>query len=671
VTQKEFFPTVGGRSRKQGKAVTWDFGYRPDPAATEAFVAGLPRPTFAEAAPDCMAQADPSRDALLHQACVKVTGANLPAHKQSIGCCTSEGWSYGVDVRQCVDAALGGAVEYKPISHAVFYGLGRARAGMLGSGDGCFGSAMAEAATKDGCVTNEDARDSGTDDTLASEYGRRGVPAALKDLAAKHLCRTVTLVSSADECMAALQSGYPVPVCSGQGFTMTRDADGFCKARGSWAHCVLPDTLIAGPTFRRADGVRVGDVVYGHDGEAHAVKEVYRRDYRGPLVRLKATGLPAVCVTEEHPVLVYRRALRAHGTHRRARLAVGTSVAEIDARHAYVSHKRYEAAWVMAKDVRPGDYLTAPRLREGPPAVPAWVREAAPQAKNDLPTLTPSEDLAWLLGFYVGDGSAEAAHKVSFILSLNDPLERITGTLRQCFGLEPTVERHETFVRVHVYNAVLADSFLAWFGGGAEPKRIPDWLMTWDRRAVVDGLLQADGCRYKGGCRIVTTSKVLAHQVKLLLGAVGERPRLRLKPPAETAFANAQDQWEVDWCPGARKHEVRGEADFTLHKVRSAMLLPYEGPVFNYEVEGCHSYVADGAAVHNCMCIVAYRADKRGFLIVQSWGQNTPDGPCVLGQPDNSFWAEWATVDRMLKEKDSFAVSAFDGFPARTIPWSF
>jgi hypothetical protein len=33
-------------------------------------------------------------------------------------------------------------------------------------------------------------------------------------------------------------SGYPVPVCSGQGVSSTRDSEGFAAPRGSWAHCM-------------------------------------------------------------------------------------------------------------------------------------------------------------------------------------------------------------------------------------------------------------------------------------------------------------------------------------------------------------------------------------------------------------------------------------------------
>jgi hypothetical protein len=69
------------------------------------------------------------------------------------------------------------------------------------------------------------------------------------------------------------------------------------------------------------------------------------------------------------------------------------------------------------------------------------------------------------------------------------------------------------------------------------------------------------------------------------------------------------------------------------------------------------------------MCLSGFRADKNWFCIDQSWGQNTPSGPTTLGQPDNSFWADWSVVDSMLRQGDSFAISAYDGFPAAKFHW--
>jgi hypothetical protein len=72
----------------------------------------------------------------------------------------------------------------------------------------------------------------------ARDWGRRGLPDDLEPEARKHPVRTVSLVKSFDEARAAIAHGYPVAVCSDQGFTMERDRDGFCAPQGTWGHCM-------------------------------------------------------------------------------------------------------------------------------------------------------------------------------------------------------------------------------------------------------------------------------------------------------------------------------------------------------------------------------------------------------------------------------------------------
>ena len=62
----------------------------------------------------------------------------------------------------------------------------------------------------------------------------------------------------------------------------------------------------------------------------------------------------------------------------------------------------------------------------------------------------------------------------------------------------------------------------------------------------------------------------------------------------------------------------------------------------------------------------AWRDDRRQFLVEQPWGQNTPSGPLGdLDIPDNAFWIDWDTAQRMLGQQDSFALSGFQGFPGQ------
>src|SRR5690606_15878528 len=70
----------------------------------------------------------------------------------------------------------------------------------------------------------------------ARDWGRRGTPSSLLPYAKEHLIKTVTKITSVEQCRDSLANGYPVTIASNAGFTSTRDRYGFARRSGSWAH---------------------------------------------------------------------------------------------------------------------------------------------------------------------------------------------------------------------------------------------------------------------------------------------------------------------------------------------------------------------------------------------------------------------------------------------------
>jgi hypothetical protein len=180
---------------------------------------------------------------LLYKAWLEVLGDYYYYPGQEIGCCVGRGFSSGVELLSCVEIARGVHQEsFKHISHEALYGLSRTEPdtgnGQLKGRDGSVGAWAAKAVTTYGTVSREETGYK-YDDKVAKAWGDRGVPADVKELCGGHLVKTASLVATWDELEDALANGYPVPVCSDQGFTMTRDKDGFCKPQGTWGHCML------------------------------------------------------------------------------------------------------------------------------------------------------------------------------------------------------------------------------------------------------------------------------------------------------------------------------------------------------------------------------------------------------------------------------------------------
>jgi hypothetical protein len=219
------------------------FGYSPNPTGTAAFVSTLACRTLATAGPGLML--DESRDVFLGHALLRCN-PGWKRRNQPIGSCVGYAWAMGVDVLAACDVVLRNEPESYggDVFPASVYGFSRVevRGGPNHGGDGSFGGAAAKAVTKygtlhfgqdyGGTVFNE------TSAEIERTWGRTGVPDKLEPFAAEHKVATVTLCVSFEQAATAIQNGYPVAVCSMQGFKMSMDK-GSLTPSGRWAHAML------------------------------------------------------------------------------------------------------------------------------------------------------------------------------------------------------------------------------------------------------------------------------------------------------------------------------------------------------------------------------------------------------------------------------------------------
>ena len=214
-------------------------GWIDRPDQVRQYLATLPRPTFALAGPD-LARSGAGKTTLLYKAWKDVNGGQyVPYPAQTIGDCVSHGFGHGVDLLEAVQIAINGTAEqFKQTATEAIYGMARVDIGGEHSrSDGAVGAWAAKAVMTLGTVSRDVVGP--YDGNRAKTWGYTGVPAAVKSQAAAHKVKTTSLVSTWEELEDAIANGYPVPVCSNQGFTMVRDAQGFCRPRGVWGHCML------------------------------------------------------------------------------------------------------------------------------------------------------------------------------------------------------------------------------------------------------------------------------------------------------------------------------------------------------------------------------------------------------------------------------------------------
>lgn len=218
-------------------------GYVPNPDATERFVSSLPMPTMTEAGG---ALRDDTTDVMLYPALL-ACDPQWRRGSQGIGSCVGWGWSLASDLLAACDIACRHESESYGgrVLEASVYAFSRVEAGggrPAGMSDGSYGGAAAKAVTQFGTLHyGIDYAGQKFDNYSANRektWGNTGVPNELEPFALHHRVQTTTLVVTFADAAKAIANGYPVPVCSGQGFGMSRDTDGFAAARGAWSHCM-------------------------------------------------------------------------------------------------------------------------------------------------------------------------------------------------------------------------------------------------------------------------------------------------------------------------------------------------------------------------------------------------------------------------------------------------
>ena len=181
---------------------------------------------------------------LLYDIIRKVAGS-FPMRTQTIGDCVAHGAAYAVDAVKAVDIYLNKDFETwvaETATEDIYAGsrvqIGR---GQLGNGDGSIGAWAARYVNEYGALArgkygNVDL--SIYSGSRARSWGRAnsGIPKTLVIHAKKHPILTVSQVRTYEECRDLLVNGYAVTIASNQGFSSTRDRDGFARPQGSWGH---------------------------------------------------------------------------------------------------------------------------------------------------------------------------------------------------------------------------------------------------------------------------------------------------------------------------------------------------------------------------------------------------------------------------------------------------
>lgn len=249
----EFFTSMGGRAIVMGETITWNFGLVRAPQITEAFIASLSAPNFAQAAPHLRGTGE-GKNVFAWTLEEQILGKRLPAWNQSsIGSCVSHGWGRAVQDLMLVQIASG-TDEWPSaeVCREAIYGGSRIEVGngQLGGEDGSVGAWAAKWVSGWGILLYKKYGSvdlsGGYSVERCRSYGSRGVPSDLETEAKLHPVQDTALITSVEQARDAIANLKFVAICGSNGRTMQRMSGGWCPVEGNWGHCQeLPGVCVA------------------------------------------------------------------------------------------------------------------------------------------------------------------------------------------------------------------------------------------------------------------------------------------------------------------------------------------------------------------------------------------------------------------------------------------
>lgn len=217
------------------------FGRLSDPYITKKQMDTLKHPAFC-GANQLIKDSGVNKIVLLFPNVMRLLGGKFNNRFQGTGDCVAQGSATAVDMVKATEIVILKQFEEWLAETCVedIYGGSARIIGRMSPGEGSYGIYAGQWVQKYGTLARGVY---GKYDLTKYDYNRSinwrngvGVPQELLPYAAKHKIKTVSLIRTYEEARDALANGYAVTIASNQGFTSTRDKEGFSKPYGNWAH---------------------------------------------------------------------------------------------------------------------------------------------------------------------------------------------------------------------------------------------------------------------------------------------------------------------------------------------------------------------------------------------------------------------------------------------------
>ncbi|MEW5941444.1 MAG: ribonucleotide reductase N-terminal alpha domain-containing protein, partial [Chloroflexota bacterium] len=385
---------------------------------------------------------------------------------------------------------------------------------------------------------------------------------------------------------------------------------------------------------KRIDQLEIGDRVLTHAGHFRPVTHLFQRAYDGELLRVKIKLIGTTLeVTPEHPILT------ENGWVKAGDLRVGDKVA-IGSPKGVGAPPRFDlAALEYADELELQESATSIRVRR-----PSSYQNSGRQAEWVNRYIDTTPDLARLCGYYVAEGTIDPDERYVRFVFAKDEVEYHEDVIRlveEIFGAR--VNRSDSnfgnWVSINVYSRPVVAWFRDHFGRGSTQKRLPAWLQFAEneiQEAFLVGIMRGDGLYFEKtysissrpnpklirSLRLTLSNPGLVQQIWQMCLRLGYDAAIR---PVDTTYVTptASETAQISMPPLQSRELVRKAYGIELpapderyirntvsrndeqvyFQIEAITSQPFNGIVYNCEVDEDHTYVTEGVVVHNCFVL--------------------------------------------------------------------
>ena len=399
--------------------------------------------------------------------------------------------------------------------------------------------------------------------------------------------------------------------------------------------CFLPGTKVtmADGTLKPIEDIQAGDLVRSHTGEARKVTSLVINHHDDTVYGIHPRGHETVWTTGEHPFYV-----RPHtdikcqdcwdkGYQRSQCAAQGTNGHD----HKNKVGEKFNPAWVEAKDLNTKYWMskTAPKIAErhvifdltefcedyreddkgrilrGKPTPQTGMRYRGSPVNRYVKL---DDDLAYLFGLYLGDGSHPRQGTVGFHFGLDEQhlVDEVTRIAGEKFGLIPQVHvarSGRNIIDVFLTSAIVTEFFHRYLGTGHAVKKLSPEVMEVPAGVlshVLRGWIDSDNA--------TSVNRNLVFQMEQIALRNGISSSVTVTPASKQANGlvgtNTRDIYHLNCSPNRdQKSQFFTnfvEGDTAWVRIQDVSTQHYHGPVFNLSVEVDETYQVNGFNTHNC-----------------------------------------------------------------------